>query len=184
MCSSAQYNILTRLPDHAWPKDQEIAATPWADIHDNPLDYYDTNEFALPVRLQSPDHMSLTDVLKVAEYLASHAFLFHPKANILDKRRARKAEEEAQDDDEEEVDPPLVTANVGGLPDTGLGEEFDPDSATANMSDDVVLDEEEVDPDSVTANMGDDATLDEEEVEEGTEDGKDTKMQPPPRRTG
>jgi hypothetical protein len=166
MCSSAQYNTLTRFLDHAWPKDQDIAATPWADIHDNPSDYYDTNQFALPVRLQSPDHMSLTDVLKVAEYLASHSFLFHPKANILDKRRTRKAEEEAQDDDamldEEEVDPDLVTANMGG---------------------DAKLDEEEVDSDLAMANMSDDAKLDEEEVEEGTGHGKDAKTQPPPRRT-
>jgi hypothetical protein len=166
MCSSAQYNTLTRFLDHAWPKDQDIAATPWADIHDNPSDYYDTNQFALSVRLQSPDHMSLTDVLKVAEYLASHSFLFHPKANILDKRRTRKAEEEAQDDDamldEEEVDPDLVTANMGG---------------------DAKLDEEEVDSDLAMANMSDDAKLDEEEVEEGTGHGKDAKTQPPPRRT-
>src|SRR5215471_2182563 len=133
MCSSAQYNTLNCLPDHAWPKDQDIAATPWSDIHDNPSDYYDTNKFALPVRLQAPDRMSPTDVLKAAEYLASHSFLFYPKANILDKRRTRKAEEEAEYDDEEEVDSrPAVDE-----------EEVDPDSATADMGNDAKLDEEE-----------------------------------------
>jgi hypothetical protein len=198
MCSSAQYNTLTRLPDHAWPKDQDIAATPWADIHDNPSDYYDTNQFALPVLLQSPDHMSLTDVLKVAEYLASHSFLFYPKANILDKRRTRKAEEEAQDDDEEEVNP-LVTADVGGTPGTKLDEEevdgdakLDEEEVDGDakldeeeVDGDAKLDEEEVDSDAKLdeEEVDSDAKLDEEEVEEGTEHDKDAKTQPPPCRT-
>jgi hypothetical protein len=127
MCSSAQYNTLNRLPDHAWPKDQDIAATPWADIRDNPSDYYDTNKFALPLLLQSPDHMSPTDVLKVAEYLASHSFLFYPKADILDKRRTRKAEEEAQDDDEEDVDPSANLDEEEVVSDSGMGNDAKPD---------------------------------------------------------
>ena len=162
MLSSAQYNTSTPLLDYAWPRDQDVAATPWVDIHDNPADYYNTDRYALPVRLQLPDHMSLTDVLTVAQFLAGHSFLFHPKADILGKRQTRKAEEQAQEDNEEEVKPPLVTVDIGG----------------AKPDEEVEL------PVAPAANIGGSPGVERnEEVEEGTEDSEDASKESPPHRT-
>ena len=86
MSRPARYNLITTCLDYAWPMDRDVAATPWADIQDNPSDYYDTDQFTLPARLQSPEHLSLTNVLMITQYLATHSFVFCSKADILKKR--------------------------------------------------------------------------------------------------
>jgi hypothetical protein len=87
--------------------------------------------------------MSLSDVLTFAQHLASHSFLFRPKADILDKSRSREAEDEEHLNDEEEVEPPPGPPDVGGpKPDE---EEVDPLPETADVdgSGSTKLDEEE-----------------------------------------
>jgi len=161
MQSFAQYNISTPLLDYAWPRDQDIAATPWADIYDNPADYYNTDQFPLPARLQSPDIMSVTDVLILAQFLASHTFLFHTKADILGKRQTRKAEEETQNLEEEEVEPPLKVPVYGS-----------PQAQTQN------LDEEEVEPPPESPASGSPGAQPDGQVE-----GTDAKNEPPLHQT-
>jgi hypothetical protein len=176
--------------------DQDIAAVPWADIYENPSDYYDTNHFALPAQLQSPDHLSLTNVLMIAQYLASHSFSFRPKADILDKRRNRNAEKEAQHDDGEEVD----SDSALGMDKTG-GQKRGEDESTdkgedkrrnRNAGKEAQHDDgEEVDSDSAMGmdkiggeKRGEDESTDKgESGDEETADGEDAKKKPHPRRT-
>ena len=60
---------------------ENIPAIPWANIHDNPSEYFDAD---IPVKLQSPETLSLSEVLRLAEYLASSTepFMFRRKAEI------------------------------------------------------------------------------------------------------
>jgi hypothetical protein len=96
---------------HTWPRDQQIAATPWADISNNPSDYYDSECFTLPVKLQAPERMSPTHVLILAEYLAATSsanadepFMFRHKDDIHRRTGDRHADEEAQHTTGEEGD--------------------------------------------------------------------------------
>jgi hypothetical protein len=143
--------------------DQDIAAVPWADIYENPSDYYDTNHFALPAQLQSPDQMPLTDVLMIAQYLASHSFSFRPKADILEKQRIRNAEDEAHHDDGEEDDLAPEMKKPGEDESNDKGESGDDEIGGKERGEDESVDKGE---------SGDEAA-----------DGKDAKKQPPPRRT-
>jgi hypothetical protein len=109
--------ILTCLfTDRSWPKDHQVAATPWVDIYNNPLNYYDTTRFTLPVHLQSPECMSSADVLVLGEYLATaisseadDSFTFCSKVEILQRHRDHGGGEDEYL--ESDVEPVLAVQN-------------------------------------------------------------------------
>jgi hypothetical protein len=58
---------------------------PWDDISTNPLLYYDSVTFLLPVKLNMPQCMSIPDLYSLVNYLSTfpHPFTFHSKETIL-----------------------------------------------------------------------------------------------------
>ena len=48
-----------------------MAAIPWADISNNPSDYYDTNRFEVPIKLNAPEQLTLPQLWSLAEFLSS-----------------------------------------------------------------------------------------------------------------
>jgi hypothetical protein len=58
---------------------------PWDDISADPSLYYDSVIFSLPVKLNTPQSMSIPDLYSLVNYLSTspHPFTFHSKETIL-----------------------------------------------------------------------------------------------------
>jgi hypothetical protein len=96
---------------HTWPQDQQVVVIPWADISRHPSDYYDSERFEIPVKLQAPELLSSPHVWILAEYLTAmdtdEPFVFRQKNDICRRSSVRQAEDEAErtagDEEDEEA---------------------------------------------------------------------------------
>jgi hypothetical protein len=98
-------------PGYSWPSDRLTAAIPWADISNHPSDYYDSERFTIPVKLQAPALLSSVHVLILSEYLTSlgteRPFAFRQKEEICGRSSVRQADDDAAQtagDEEEDVE--------------------------------------------------------------------------------
>jgi len=85
---------------YTWPSDKDMAAIPWADISHHPSDYYNTDCFAVPFNLRAPDHLKLSHLWSLTEYLLSMEddapFVFRDKVDIKKRTGVHQAEAEAE----------------------------------------------------------------------------------------
>ncbi|KAJ3972082.1 hypothetical protein EV361DRAFT_962087 [Lentinula raphanica] len=117
--------FLSKLWYYSWPKDQERASIPLAEIKAHPDDFYDTKEYSFVVPFTEIETLKVLDIMKLATYLleicghsCSKPFTFRTKEEIARRTVLRLQREELEQSTGEEIvmsdvfPPAIPNANV------------------------------------------------------------------------
>jgi hypothetical protein len=122
-----------------------MATIPWADVSANPSDYYDSEHFAMPAKLQPPELWSSTQVIAMAEHLSARdvddPFVFRPKEAIGERSSERQANEETMRTagDEDLDDDPTKFEELAIDAENVISEVLDLEQHSGSVSNDVAL---------------------------------------------
>ncbi|KAJ3963991.1 hypothetical protein EV361DRAFT_967504, partial [Lentinula raphanica] len=102
--------FLSKLWDYSWPKDQERASIPLAEIKAHPDDFYDTKEFDFAVPFTEIETLGVLEIIRLATYFieicapsCSKPFTFRTKEEIAKRTALRAQEEELEQSTGEEI---------------------------------------------------------------------------------